>query len=68
MQRGKKRTATRTDHPQEWSDVVAEFEERIGTKLSDLEAGDKLATKIAQRNLRKEFMRLTSRDAEGRNT
>jgi hypothetical protein len=49
-------------------DTVAEFESRIGIKISDLEAGNELAAKAATRNLRKDFMRLMSRDAERRKT
>lgn len=49
----------------DWEETLRVFEKRLGgVKIADLEDGDEEAVRITMRSLRKDFMKLASRDVE----
>lgn len=67
MRQKRRRMSRHAEGICEWNEAIERFENRLGgAKLIDLENGDEQAAKIAQRSLRKEFMKLLSDDIGGR--
>lgn len=55
------------DLSRQWDRSVQALQQRLGgVRLADLEDGDEQAARIAERSLRKEWMKMMTADAERR--